>query len=99
MTPEELDKAVAHEAERRWRASGGNTALARSLSEVATIAACLRREGWMPPPADPDVLAFGDWYVSQDGRPGLRDAYVAGARMARKQEQEAVVALVEALRP
>jgi hypothetical protein len=71
------------------------------------------REGWTPPePVDPDLLAYREWEVGNYGTRDFREevlagkwdrsasaiGFLAGARMARKQEQEAVVALVEALR-
>jgi hypothetical protein len=85
MTPVELDKATADEA---WR-------LLEEGQDVAVIAARLAREGWKPPPVDPDVLAFGDWWVSPDGNHHPRNAYLAGARMAREQERERAKVLVE----
>lgn len=92
MTPEELDEARGIEAQRRWMTEG------QTGSSSWAVAARLAREGWTPPePVDPDVLAFGDWYVSQDGKPGLRDAYLAGAHMAREQAAAVSDALVEAL--
>jgi hypothetical protein len=109
MTPEELDEAVAHEAERRWRASGGNVGLARSLSEVATIAARLRRENWTPPPVDPDVLAVRgvlaslsnlkidhEWYRDGtfDGLTSFQMA-LAAYKAGREAEAERAKVLVE----
>ena len=67
-------------------------------------------EGWTPPePVDPDVLAFREWQKDCWPSPsnieeldaGKRDgstqalAYLAGARMAREQEQERAKVLVE----
>ena len=49
MTPEELDKARAEEARRIFVEEPLDHA------DVATIAARLAREGWMP--VDPDLLA------------------------------------------
>jgi hypothetical protein len=98
MTNEELDKATGDEAERRWREGGGDVGLVRSLSEVATIAARLARENWTPPePVDPDVLAFREWDATHDYGviPTIKGAYLAGARMARNQEQERAKVLVE----
>ncbi len=103
MKPEELDKATADEA---WR-------IMEEGQDVAIIAARLAREGWTPPePVDPDVLAYREWEVGKPATRDFREevlagkwdrsasaiGFLAGARMARKQEQEAVVALVEALR-
>jgi hypothetical protein len=102
MTHEELDKATADEA---WR-------LLEEGQDVAVIAARLAREGWTPPPTvDPDVLAFREW-GSKVENAAYRETvlagewdhgfaakgFVAGARYAREQEQEAVIALAEALR-
>ena len=98
MTPEELDKATADEA---WR-------LLEEGQDVAVIAARLAREGWTPPePVDPDVLAYREWKKKKwpsaaefiDG--GVWDenpdalGFLAGARMAREQEQERAKVLVE----
>jgi hypothetical protein len=82
MTPEELDEARAKEAWRIYDGGGIHT------PPSAIIAARLAREGWMPPePVDPDVLAFREW-IYQNNRANHEDAYLAGARMARAQEQE-----------
>jgi len=98
MTHEELDKATADEA---WR-------LLEEGQDVAVIAARLAREGWTPPePVDPDVLAYREWKKKKwpsaaefiDG--GVWDenpdalGFLAGARMAREQEQERAKVLVE----
>jgi hypothetical protein len=70
------------------------------------------REGWKPPePVDPDVLAYREWASTQPGAwkeaQGALDqlangmfarAYLAGARMAREQEQERAKVLVEYVR-
>jgi len=58
MTPEELDKATGREAWRQWLegVSGEITLTVENFREVATIAARLRREGYTPPPVDPDLL-------------------------------------------
>jgi hypothetical protein len=53
MTDEELDMAVGHEAVRLWRESGASAFT--PMTDVATTAARLAREGWMP--VDPDLLA------------------------------------------
>jgi hypothetical protein len=85
MTPEELDKATADEA---WR-------LLEEGQDVAVIAARLARQGYRPPePVDPDVLAYREW-IDRNDRANHKDAYLAGARMAREQEQERARALVE----
>jgi hypothetical protein len=93
MTPEEqLDEARGEEAVRLWDyVEDGPARPGRGA--IATIAARLAREGWTPPepePADPDVLAFREWVATSPYRtPGtLCQAYLAGARMAREQEQE-----------
>jgi hypothetical protein len=101
MTPEELDKATADEA---WR-------LLEEGQDVAVIAARLAREGWKPPePVDPDVLAYREW-GSKIENAAYREAvlagewdhcfaakaFVAGARMARAQEQERAKVLVDYL--
>ena len=83
MTNEELDEARAKEA-------GGDPVKAARLA----------RENWTPPePVDPDVLAFREWFAGYNPkiRPGILTgkwdgsafglAYLAGARMAREQEQ------------
>jgi hypothetical protein len=60
MTHEELDKATGREAWRRWLESRDYSDVALTVDnfrEVATIAARLRREGYTPPPVDPDLLA------------------------------------------
>jgi hypothetical protein len=92
MTNEELDEARVDEA---WR-----VAAREGHGKISIIAARLAREGWTPPePVDPDVLAYWDWHksVNPTGRLNLNvcDAYLAGARMARAQEQERAKVLVE----
>lgn len=106
MTPEELDKARADEA---WRLQGKMIGSGH-IDSIAIIAARLAREGWTPPePVDPDVLAYREWAVSQPHTPAFREevlagkwdrsvsaiGFLAGARMAREQEQERAKALVE----
>jgi len=92
MSPEELDKARAKEAWRVWNDEGGVTDEGH-----AVIAARLAREGWTPPePVDPDVLAFREWRASPDYEVQSREHdFLAGARMAREQEQERAKVLVE----
>jgi hypothetical protein len=105
MTPEELDEARATEA---YRVYGGGTF--GNGHTLATIAARLAREGWTPPePVDPDVLAYREWEVGKHGTRDFREevlagkwdrsasaiGFLAGARMAREQEQERAKALVE----
>jgi hypothetical protein len=100
MTPEELDKATADEA---WR-------LLEEGQDVAVIAARLAREGYRPPePVDPDLLAYRKWMAGSVPGSAAREkvlagewdrysaatAFVAGARMAREQEQERAKVLVE----
>jgi hypothetical protein len=104
MTPEELDKATADEALRLHNGPHTNGA------SIAAIAARLAREGWTPPePVDPDVLAYREWLAGKHGTRDFREevlagkrdrgiiatAYLAGARMAREQEQERAKVLVE----
>lgn len=88
MSPEEqLDEARGKEA-------GGDPVKAARLA----------REGWTPPPAvDPDILAFREWFMKREPDMRRQSyaydadfwdnclpaqAYLAGARMAREQEQE-----------
>ena len=108
MTPEELDEARAKEAVRIW---GSQPLASGDISAPAAIAARLAREGWTPPPAvDRDVLAYREWAFGHLGRfysspedvlAGKWDrsvtaqAYLAGARMAREQEQERAKVLVD----
>jgi hypothetical protein len=102
MSPEELDRATADEAWRLWQIQGADH------PQPAVIAARLAREGWKPPkPVDPDVLAYREWKKKKwpsaaefiDG--GVWDenpdalGFLAGARMAREQEQERARVLVE----
>jgi hypothetical protein len=106
MTNEELDKARADEAWRKCDALG----FGKDYESPTIIAARLAREGWTPPePVDPDVLAYREWEVSQLtdhfdrekvlagkwDRGVTATAYLAGARMAREQEQERAKVLVE----
>jgi hypothetical protein len=106
MTNEELDRARAQEARRIF-----DEAPSGVPGHVATIAARLAREGWTPPePVDPDVLAFREWAATAwplGSEAALRghmdttqyaEAYLAGARMAREQEQERAEVLVEYVR-
>lgn len=70
------------------------------------------REGWTPPePVDPDVLAYREWAKSKNENATYREAvlagrwdhcpaaigFLAGARMAREQEQERAKVLLKAL--
>ena len=90
MTPEQLDKARAKEA-------GGDPVKAARLA----------RENWTPPEpvVDPDVLAWREWVSRQHPLllphnvdfSHLKNAYLAGARMARAQEQERAKVLVAGL--
>jgi hypothetical protein len=102
MTNEELDKARANKA---WEIRYVETK--PTNDSIAQIAARLAREGWTPPPpVDPDVLAYREWESLQGHRDhgekvlaGEWDqsvaaiGYLAGARMAREQEQERAKAL------
>jgi hypothetical protein len=92
MTNEELDEARAKEAWRIYYAGGDSQGPA-----MAQTAARLAREGWTPPePVDPDVLALKEWVKGPFLLlPTLKEAYLAGARMAREQEQERAKVLVQ----
>jgi hypothetical protein len=107
MTNEELDEARAEEAMRLQAEAINNN---RKAPTLAMIAARLAREGWTPPePVDPDVLAFRGWaskewpLASEAALTGHMDttlyaeAYLAGARMAREQEQERAKVLLATL--
>ena len=103
MTNEQLDEARAKEA---WRNMGGSDI--DQADRLAVMAARLARENWTPPEpvVDPDVLAFREWLTTSpltprpSGDPNryddvLFETYLAGARMAREQEQERAKVLVE----
>ena len=64
MTHEELDKATADEA---WR-------ILEEGQDVAVIAARLAREGWTPPPVDPDLLVVREIVAKVFDEKGWRDA-------------------------
>jgi hypothetical protein len=68
-----------------------------TFRELAETAARLAREGWTPP-VDPDAAAFREWWESKASTHRPRDAYLAGARMAREREQERAKALEGLLR-
>jgi hypothetical protein len=112
MTNEELDRARGAEAYRLWESAESRV----GEENRAMIAARLAREGWTPPePVDPDVLAYREWEALQGHRDHGKKVlagewdqsvaaigYLAGARMARAQEQERakeLVAFVEPQRP
>jgi hypothetical protein len=93
---------IEDEAHRRFD-ENPCTPLAHYIIEVV-------REGWTPPePVDPDVLAYREWELSKLGMLCYREevlagdwdhfataiAFLAGARMAREQEQERAKVLVE----
>lgn len=83
MTP--TNDQIIEEANRRARERGwGAPPVEHYIIEVV-------RENWTPPkPVDPDVQAFRKWRAGATTGE-LRepvDAYLAGARMAREQEQE-----------
>jgi hypothetical protein len=90
------NEQIIAEAGRRWEL-GRDKPVTHYVIEVT-------REGWKPPPpVDPDVLAYRKW-LNGPFRvvPTLEAAYLAGARMAREQEQERakeLVAFVEPQRP
>jgi hypothetical protein len=104
MTNEELDEARAKEAVRLFDyVEDGYSLVGHGRVAIANIAARLARENWAPPePVDPDVLAFREWIISMPGTPLYREevlagkwdrgvsalGFLAGARMAREQEQE-----------
>lgn len=108
MTNEELDEARVKEAIRLQDEMMVSNIPAPS---VPRIAARLAREGWTPPEpvVDPDVLAFREWAATSQSFPAFvleinsghwdhdkdAKAYLAGARMAREQEQERAKGLVE----
>jgi hypothetical protein len=93
---------IEDEAHRRFDEGCRGFPLAYYIVEVT-------REGWTPPPPpiDPDLLAFREWaskewpLASEAALRGHMDttpyakAYLAGARMARKQEQERAEVLAE----
>ena len=94
MSP--TNEQIITEAERRWDAEQGTP-----RQSVIGHAIEIVRENWTPPEpeADPDVLAFREWFRGQAPNTesiltGEWDqtfnavAYLAGARMAREQEQE-----------
>jgi hypothetical protein len=89
------NEQIKAEAERRWVLAGGCLDRACFIIEVT-------REGWTPPePVDPDVLAYEQWFgskLSAGENAGPRVAYLAGARMAREQEQERAKVLLEYVR-
>jgi hypothetical protein len=101
-----LDDAVAVEALRICEERPGGL----KFREVAQTAARLAREGYTPPPpVDPDILAYRQWTASSVVSHVVRrqvlagawdnfsaaEAFVAGSRMAREQEQERAKMLVE----
>jgi hypothetical protein len=78
---------------REWAAKRNPTR--ETASDIFLAGARMAREGWTPPkPVDPDVLAFEEWWRTEDGSPNARVAYLAGALMAREQEQERAKGLV-----
>jgi hypothetical protein len=100
------NEQIKAEAERRARAamasrSPPNWSVTDYVIEVV-------REGWTPPPVDPDLLAFREW-GSKVENAAYRETvlagewdhgfaakgFVAGARYAREQEQERAGPLVE----
>ena len=103
MTNEQLDEARAKEAQRLWECGQ------EAGSSSWVVAARLARENWTPPEPEPvnsDVLAFREWLTTSpltprpSGDPNryddvLFETYLAGARMAREQEQERAKGLVE----
>ena len=94
MSPEELDEATVKEARRRWLSTPALRIHGTLGEDAPFIAARLAREGWTPPePVDPDLVAYREWASKKWGggafaHDGEAECYLAGARMARKQEQE-----------
>jgi len=100
------NEQIVAEAERRAIEDGGGGApVEHYIIEVT-------REGWTPPePVDPDLLAYRKWEVSQLGNHGYREevlagkwdrditatGFLAGARMAREQEQKRAKRVVDVL--
>ena len=95
---------IEYEAHRRFD-ENPCTPLAHFIIEVT-------REGWTPPePVDPDMLAYREWEVGKRGTRDFREevlagkwdrsasaiGFLAGARMAREQEQERAKVLVGAI--
>ena len=82
---------IVAEAERRREADLGEGGWS-----VVDYVIEVTREGWTPPePVDPDLLAFREWLKGPFRvLPAMTDAYLAGARMAREQEQERAKFLV-----
>lgn len=102
------NEQIVVEAQRRFDENPGF----ESLSLIHYVIE-VTREGWKPPePVDPDVLAYREWEAVSAKDPIYRDkalagewdhypsakAFVAGARMAREQEQERAKALEGLLR-
>jgi len=96
------NEQIEDEAHRRF---DENPCTPRALYIIEVV-----REGWTPPePVDPDVLAYREWELSKLGMLCYREevlagdwdhfataiAFLAGARMAREQEQERAKVLVE----
>ena len=99
MTPEELDRARADEADRIFEQEY------TPETSRAILAARLAREGWTPPVKDPDVLAFRGWLKAW-GRHSHRSidmgelddelggqAYLAGCTRGREGTKGLVAAL------
>jgi hypothetical protein len=97
MTDDELDRACAEEAERQWMLATKD-GTQPTQTPLGVIAARLARKGYRPPePVDPDVLAYREWAALPefDVQSREEDAFVAGARMAREQEQGRAKVLVK----
>jgi hypothetical protein len=111
MTPEELDEARAKEALRE--ADEANRYFT-FLEVATLAARRAREGWTPPKPVDPDVLAFREWALVRSDDRKFRDraavvagkldyaseadAYLAGARMAREQEQERAKEAVDFVR-
>jgi hypothetical protein len=100
------NEQIIAEARRRWDQDWPPRPFENYVIEVT-------REGWKPPePVDPDLLAYREWEVGKHGTRDFREevlagkwdrsasaiGFLAGARMAREQEQERAKALEGLLR-
>ena len=105
------NEQIIAEAHRRFVEEQRNhDGLTPESSSLANHIIEVMRENWTPPEpvVDPDLLAFREWFAHLPGRLGTRGilagrwdasdeakAYLAGASMAREQEQERAKELVE----
>jgi hypothetical protein len=89
---------VVDEARRRRHAAGYGPGANLGSPPLEYFIIETVREGWTPPEpvVDRDVVAFDEWWAIKRHTPTMvastggwrREAYLAGARMAREQEQE-----------